>query len=128
MSNQILALLALLALLARCACSPETPDTTTDGQPQLQPAETPPAPNPTIAVIEKTGDPAIDALADFVAQSRITTNAPGWKTQLPMPPKVTFAEDKTYFWNIQTNKGAHKVRLLPADAPMHVSVYRRSAS
>ena len=37
------------------------------------------------------------------------------------PPKASFTAGVSYFWNLETNKGAIVVKLMPDVAPMHVS-------
>ncbi|MFP6630673.1 MAG: peptidylprolyl isomerase, partial [Myxococcota bacterium] len=39
---------------------------------------------------------------------------------LPKPPEVAF-DDKTYFWDVETNVGKIVIKLMPDIAPMHVS-------
>ena len=43
------------------------------------------------------------------------------KTNLPKPPSLSFDSDKTYFWNVETNVGSLKIKLMPEIAPYHVS-------
>ena len=69
----------------------------------------------------KGGDVAIDAVRSFIAQQKINTREAGWKTSLPKPPKATFDPAHTYYWNLDTNVGSVKVKLLPKVAPMHVT-------
>ncbi|MEE2713992.1 MAG: peptidylprolyl isomerase [Planctomycetota bacterium] len=64
---------------------------------------------------------ARDQIAAFIAKQKIDKTRPGWKTQLPKPPKATFAEGESYFWLLKTNKGEIKIRLLSGVAPMHVT-------
>ena len=64
------------------------------------------------------GITAIDA---FIESQNIDSSASNWKTQLPKPPQVEFEDDKTYFWNLDTNVGNIKIKLDPEVAPMHVS-------
>ncbi|MEE2679485.1 MAG: peptidylprolyl isomerase [Myxococcota bacterium] len=66
-------------------------------------------------------DVAIEAIDAFIAEQDIDKSSPGWKTRLPKPPKLTFDADKTYYWYLDTNKGAMKIKLDPKVAPMHVS-------
>ena len=73
------------------------------------------------AAAKKGGDVAIESLRGFIAQQKIDTKQAGWKTRLPRPPKATFDPKHTYYWNLDTNVGAIKVKLLPQTAPMHVS-------
>jgi len=66
-------------------------------------------------------DVAIAAIDRFIAEQSIDRNQAGWKTSLPQPPQVEFDASKRYFWNIATNVGEIKIRLMPEVAPMHVS-------
>jgi peptidyl-prolyl cis-trans isomerase B (cyclophilin B) len=66
-------------------------------------------------------DPAIAEIDKFIADQKIDTKSPGWKTHLPKPPKVGFTKGKTYVWVLDTNKGTMKIALKPDVAPMHVS-------
>jgi cyclophilin family peptidyl-prolyl cis-trans isomerase len=70
---------------------------------------------------KEAGDVAIDAIDAFIAEKNIDKSASGWKTKLPRPPKVDFDPGKTYYWNLDTNVGAIKLKLMPDVAPMHVS-------
>jgi len=70
---------------------------------------------------EKGEDVAIAAIDAFIESANIDKDARGWKTSLEKPPQVEFADDKTYYWNLKTNVGDIKVKLLPEIAPMHVS-------
>jgi cyclophilin family peptidyl-prolyl cis-trans isomerase len=70
---------------------------------------------------KKGGDVAIETLQGFIAQQKIDTKQPGWKTRLPRPPKASFDAAHTYYWSLDTNVGNVKVKLLPKVAPMHVS-------
>jgi cyclophilin family peptidyl-prolyl cis-trans isomerase/uncharacterized membrane protein len=67
------------------------------------------------------GDVAIQTLRSFIAEQKIDRNGTSWKMQLPRPPKATFDPAHTYYWNLDTNVGNVKVKLLPKVAPMHVS-------
>ncbi len=66
-------------------------------------------------------DPAIQACDDFLREKRIDTTKDRWRTAVPKPPKLPFDAKRSYFWNIETNVGALKVKLLPSVAPMHAS-------
>jgi cyclophilin family peptidyl-prolyl cis-trans isomerase len=68
-----------------------------------------------------SGDMAIQAIDKFIGEQSIDKSKPAWKTQLPKPPQVAFDSGKSYFWNLETNKGSISVKLMPAVAPMHVS-------
>jgi peptidyl-prolyl cis-trans isomerase B (cyclophilin B) len=66
-------------------------------------------------------DAAIAAIDAFIAEQNVDKTRRAWKSTLEKPPKVSFTAGKSYFWNLETNKGAIKVKLLPDVAPMHVS-------
>ena len=66
-------------------------------------------------------DVAIAAIDRFIAEQSIDRSKDGWKTSLPQPPQVEFDASKRYFWNVATNVGDIKIRLMPDIAPMHVS-------
>jgi peptidyl-prolyl cis-trans isomerase B (cyclophilin B) len=66
-------------------------------------------------------DVAIAAIDRFIAEQSIDRSKDGWKTSLPQPPQVEFDASKRYFWNVATNVGDLKIRLMPDVAPMHVS-------
>lgn len=68
-----------------------------------------------------TADPAIAAIDKFIAEKKIDKTKDNWKTTLPKPEKVAFDSKASYFWNLKTNKGAIKIKLMPETAPMHVS-------
>ncbi len=70
---------------------------------------------------QEEGDVAITAIDGFIAEQKIDKSSSNWKTRLPKPPKVDFDKSKTYYWNLDTNVGKIKVKLLPDAAPMHVS-------
>jgi len=66
-------------------------------------------------------DVAIAAIDRFIAEQSIDRSREDWKTRLPRPPQADFDASKSYFWNLDTNVGGIKIRLLPDIAPMHVS-------
>jgi cyclophilin family peptidyl-prolyl cis-trans isomerase len=68
-----------------------------------------------------TTDAAIAAADKFIAEQKIDKSAAGWKTKLPKPPQLTFTAGKSYFWNLETNKGKISIKMMPDIAPMHVS-------
>ena len=62
------------------------------------------------------------AAADaFIEKSKIDKSNANWRTAMPKPPVFEFEAGKEYFWNIETNHGAIRVRLLPETAPIHAS-------
>jgi cyclophilin family peptidyl-prolyl cis-trans isomerase len=44
-----------------------------------------------------------------------------WKLKLTKPEMRQFDANKDYFWVLETNKGAIKIKLMPNVAPMHVT-------
>jgi cyclophilin family peptidyl-prolyl cis-trans isomerase len=66
-------------------------------------------------------DAAIATIDAFIAEQNVDKSRRAWKSTLEKPSKVSFTAGKNYFWNIETNKGAIKVKLMPDVAPMHVS-------
>ena len=74
-----------------------------------------------ITSLDLWGDPAMRELEEFIETQKIDKTKTDWKTKLSLPPKVTFAEESSYFWTLDTSKGTIKVRLMPDVAPMHVS-------
>ncbi len=67
------------------------------------------------------GDPAIEKANKFISKQTIDKTDTTWKTQLTMPPLLTFTEGKDYFWELQTNQGNLTIKLFTDSAPMHVS-------
>ncbi len=68
-----------------------------------------------------SSDPAISAIDAFIAKQNVDKSQEDWKEHVKAPPMVTFALDKTYYWNLKTNKGEIKIRLMPKVAPYHVA-------
>jgi len=66
-------------------------------------------------------DPAMEAIDEFILASPVDRSNRDWKGRLKKPPRVPFAPDKTYLWKLVTSEGEIRVRLFPAEAPMHVS-------
>ncbi len=97
------ALALCLAPLAANAQSAETADAVSDS------AEAEPE------------DAAIAAIDAFIAEQNVDKTQESWKLGLEKPPKAQFTAGKSYFWNLETNKGAIKIKLMADVAPMHVS-------
>ncbi len=60
-------------------------------------------------------------IEEFIAAQNIDTSATAWRTSLPKPPQASFDSSKNYYWQLATNKGDMRVKLLTVEAPMHVS-------
>lgn len=108
MPRRLTVFLASIIILAACG---------DPGRSQVpEPAKPPPAKSPTAEP-----DKAMSTIQAFIDEKKIDTKKPGWKTGLPKPPQATFEAGKKYFWNLATNKGDIKIRLMQDVAPMHVS-------
>lgn len=66
-------------------------------------------------------DAAIAAVDAQIAKAKIDKSKSDWKQHLPKPEKVSFDAKKSYFWELDTNKGPIEVKLMPDVAPMHVT-------
>jgi len=64
---------------------------------------------------------SVKMLDQFITEQNIDKNNPNWKQHLPRPPMADFAEQKIYFWDLETTKGMISIQLMPQVAPMHVS-------
>jgi len=62
-------------------------------------------------------------LDKLVAESKVDTSQPGWRTRLSKPAVLTFPAGKTWRARMVTNKGEITVRLLHETAPMHVTSF-----
>ena len=67
------------------------------------------------------GDGAVASIDAFIEKQSIDKGKSAWRTSLAKPPKADFSKGAKYYWLLETNKGAIKVRLLPDVAPMHVT-------
>lgn len=86
----------------------------------------PPPPNPQVVnssmpsqETEMPTDP-LTTMDWFIADQSIEKSSPRWRTKLPKPPLLKF-DNSQYFWNLETNKGPIKIRLMAEVAPMHAS-------
>ncbi len=58
----------------------------------------------------------------FINQLPIDKSKPSWQLGgVPKPPQLDFSPNSDYFWQLNTNLGEITIKLLPQDAPMHVS-------
>lgn len=66
-------------------------------------------------------DPVIAAIDAFIAEQALDKSEENWKSKVPPPPIVLrFDPAKTYYWNLETNRGDLKIQLFPESAPLHV--------
>jgi len=62
-------------------------------------------------------------LEKLVAEAKVDTSQPGWRTRLSKPPVLTFPAGKTCRARMVTSKGELSIRLLHETAPMHVTSF-----
>ena len=66
-------------------------------------------------------DPMIASIDAFIATLEIDKSEKDWKGKLPPPgARGAFDPNKTYYWNLETNRGDLKIELFPDAAPLHV--------
>lgn len=126
-ANRVLAASAMAALTFGCPQTESPPaqtpaqtpaeDTAGAEQPAAASDETP---DTTDADAGSAGGVGLAVLDDFIAQQTIDKTDPRWKTRLPKPPELQF-DDRSYYWDLETNVGDIAIRLMPDVAPMHVS-------
>jgi len=63
----------------------------------------------------------LNAADAFIEKSGIDKSKSNWRSHMAKPPVFEFEDGKSYFWNIETNHGSIRVRLLPETAPAHAS-------
>jgi peptidyl-prolyl cis-trans isomerase B (cyclophilin B) len=119
--NPLLRSVAVVPLLGLCTAltaqeggKPTPPAPKTD----KVTSQTPPKDQDAAAMAK---DPAIKAIDKFISEQKIDKTGAQWKTQLVEPPKQSFDPATDYFLDMQTSVGALRIRLLPSEAPMHVT-------
>ena len=66
-------------------------------------------------------DPMIAAIDAFIAELALDKSDEEWKSKVPVPGAMAaFDPEKTYYWNLETNRGDLKIELFPKSAPLHV--------
>ncbi len=83
-------------------------------------SDAPAAASPSGNAVAASGD-AVAQVDAFIASKNIDKSGKGWKSSLPKPELASFDKGKTYFWDLKTNKGDMRFKLLPEYAPMHVT-------
>jgi len=120
-SARLAALLSIGLALAACGSSePGAKEATKPAAVEPAKADPPPAKTEGTAAAPAT-DVAVAMVDAFIASKAIDKTKPGWKTSLPKPELVKFDLGKSYYWNLKTNKGDLRFKLMPDVAPMHVS-------
>jgi cyclophilin family peptidyl-prolyl cis-trans isomerase len=71
--------------------------------------------------LEPVDDPLIAAIDTFIAELDLNKRDKKWKLKVPAPGATgAFDPEKTYYWNLKTNRGDLKIELFPESAPLHV--------
>ena len=71
--------------------------------------------------LDSAADPLIAAVDAFIAELDLDKSDRKWKTKVPVPgATAVFDPEKTYYWNLETNRGDLKIELFPKSAPLHV--------
>jgi peptidyl-prolyl cis-trans isomerase B (cyclophilin B) len=65
----------------------------------------------------------METIKSFITDKGIDKSDKNWRVKLPKFPTVEFADDKTYFWDLKTNKGKIRIKFLHKVAPNHVANY-----
>lgn len=74
--------------------------------------------------VAQEGDPIATVNAFIESQmkaGKINKDNKRWRTILPEFPDLTYAADKDYYWNLNTNHGDVKLKFWPDVAPRHVA-------
>ncbi len=71
--------------------------------------------------LDSAADPMIAAVDAFIAELDLDKSHRKWKSKVPAPgATAAFDPEKTYYWNLKTNRGDLKIELFPQSAPLHV--------
>ncbi len=71
--------------------------------------------------LEPVDDPLVAAIDAFIAELELDKSDKKWKSKVPAPgATAAFDSGKTYYWNLETNRGDLKIELFPKSAPLHV--------
>jgi len=130
LARQAGSILAAGALLAAPGCTEAGNEPAPKAKAAAKPAPAKPDPKPAAAKPAKPAlaptpyegdDVALASIDEFIQSQNIDKNQSGWKTRLAEPPQAEFDASKTYYWLLETNVGTIKLRLMPDEAPMHVT-------
>ncbi|MFT5837901.1 MAG: peptidyl-prolyl cis-trans isomerase B (cyclophilin B) [Flavobacteriales bacterium] len=66
-------------------------------------------------------DKSTSQVNQFIKEQNIDKTQQDWRNNLSEPPMLEFSQDKTYLWQLNTNKGNIVIKLMPDVAPIHVS-------
>ena len=71
--------------------------------------------------LDPVDDPLVAAIDAFIAELDLDKSDKDWKSTVPAPGATgAFDPEKTYFWNLKTNRGDLKIELFPKSAPLHI--------
>jgi peptidyl-prolyl cis-trans isomerase B (cyclophilin B) len=71
--------------------------------------------------LDPKNDPLIASVDAFIAELALDKSDKDWRAQVPAPgARGAFDPEKTYYWNLETNRGDLKIELFPKSAPLHV--------
>ena len=70
-----------------------------------------------------TKDKAMQQIESMIANAKVDTKNPTWRTSLPKPTVATFDSIHTYYARMVTNKGPILIKFMPKVAPMHVTSF-----
>ena len=68
-----------------------------------------------------TKDKAMRQIEGMIANAKVDTKNPSWRTALPKPTLAVFDTSHTYYARMVTNKGPILIKFMPEVAPMHVT-------
>jgi cyclophilin family peptidyl-prolyl cis-trans isomerase len=68
-------------------------------------------------------DMAMAMIDEAITKASIDKENAAWRTTVPKPAQVTFDPNRTYFANMETNKGPIVIKFMPDVAPMHVTSF-----
>ena len=68
-------------------------------------------------------DKTLSQIDQMAANAKVDKSNARWRTSLPKPTPASFEPGKTYFVKMETTKGPIKIKLLPEQAPMHVTSF-----
>ena len=70
-----------------------------------------------------TKDKAMQQIETQIANAKVDTKNPSWRTALTKPTVATFEADRSYYARMVTNKGTILIKFMPKVAPMHVTSF-----
>jgi len=69
----------------------------------------------------ESAEDAVTVIEAFITEQNVDKSKPDWRIHLAKPPKPAFDPMKSYYWDLETNKGKLSIKLQPNVAPMHVA-------